>query len=58
MGVKGCQRVSEVFGVLSGVKDFQTFRLQIGERKTSPQAKRHKSSLLFTSLTILTFILS
>ena len=26
--------------------------------KTSPQAKRHKPSLLFTSLTILTFITS
>ena len=26
------------------------------QKKTSPQAKRHKSSLLFTSLTILTFI--
>ena len=25
-------------------------------KKTSPQAKRHKPSLLFTSLTILTFI--
>ena len=33
-----------------------SYKRQEIKRKTSPQAKRHKPSLLFTSLTILTFI--
>ena len=35
-------------------KNYQNMQQQ--QQKTSPQAKRHKPSLLFTSLTIITFI--
>jgi len=41
---------------IKGQKDKETKRKKDKKTKTSPQAKRHKPSLLFTSLTILTFI--
>ena len=41
---------------INETKDLKTFGEKNSEEKTSPQAKRHKPSLLFTSLTILTFI--
>ena len=43
-------------GLTNELPHLPSYGPKVGSIKTSPQAKRHKPSLLFTSLTILTFI--